>query len=455
MADTQTLSKIAADIEPTAPTPSTAFPPVSDRYRYYAVTILLLGYVLSYVDRQIVTILAEPIKRDLGLADWQLGAMTGLAFAVFYTGLGLPIARLAERVSRPLLIAGSMVLWSLFTMLCGRADTFVHMLLARMGVGFGEAGCNPAAHALIADYAAPEKRASSLAMYNLGIPIGTLLGLAMGGLMVDAVGWRLAFVIAGAPGILLGLVALLTLREPRASVAAHLRAPPVSFVDTLKALSGKKSYWLAACGAGGIAFVGYGQSAFIAPFFMRVHGAELAAMASQFGLKPAGFLGLSLGLLQGTAGFIGTLLGGFLADRLGRRDARALATIPAVACMLGIPFYFLIFTTPSVLVSLGLSAVAFMIGSMWYGPVYNIAQAVAPPASRATAAAIMILILSLVGIGLGPITMGVISDLIGQFAGKGSAEGLRYALLVSPIGLVVASPLFWLARTRIRRDLGV
>ena len=194
--------------------------PFNARYRAFALSILLGAYILSFLDRQVVSILAEPIKKDLGLADWQLGMLTGLAFALFYTTLGIPIARLAERFSRPWIIAASMALWSGFTVLSGRAQTFPQMLIARMGVGFGEAGCNPCAHSLIADYTPKEKRASALATYSLGIPIGTLLGLVMGGLIADAYGWRTAFFVAGAPGLVLALVAGLFLKEPRQHMAA-------------------------------------------------------------------------------------------------------------------------------------------------------------------------------------------------------------------------------------------
>ncbi len=205
--------------------------PFDARYRAFALAILLAAYILSFLDRQIVSILAEPIKRDLGLHDWQLGMLTGLAFALFYTTLGIPIARLAERYSRPWIIGGSIALWSLFTVLSGRAQTFPQMLIARMGVGVGEAGCNPCAHSLIADYTPKEKRASALATYSLGIPIGSLLGLVMGGLIADAYGWRTAFFVAGGPGLLLAVIAVVFLKEPRnymtaAATAQAEAAPP-------------------------------------------------------------------------------------------------------------------------------------------------------------------------------------------------------------------------------------
>src|SRR5258706_12019253 len=191
-------------IAPSAVTDAPASPAIGqitgEKHRY--ILLLLLGaYTLSFLDRQVVTILAEPIKVDLRLSDTQVGMLTGLAFAVFYTFLGIPIARLADRFSRPMIIAVSMTLWSAFTLLSGRAQNFAVMGIARLGVGFGEAGCNPCAHSLIADITPPEKRASALAFYSLGVPIGTILGLVLGGVIADAYGWRSAFLVAGAPGV--------------------------------------------------------------------------------------------------------------------------------------------------------------------------------------------------------------------------------------------------------------
>ena len=168
-------------------------PPLAAPKRRYALTVLLVIYILNFLDRQVVNILAEPIKLELGLADWQVGVLTGLAFALFYTFLGLPIARLAERGNRVKIISVAVAIWSLFTMACGLATNFVQLLLARIGVGVGEAGCTPPAHSLISDYAPKEKRASALAFYSLGIPLGSLAGMALGGLIADAYGWRAAF----------------------------------------------------------------------------------------------------------------------------------------------------------------------------------------------------------------------------------------------------------------------
>jgi len=257
-------------------TPSPVINPVSTGYRRYALWVLLIIYTLNFLDRQVVNILAEPIKRDLGLADWQLGMMTGLAFAIFYTVLGIPIARIAETKNRPFIIGASVAAWSAFTVLCGFTQNFWQLILMRIGVGVGEAGCTPPAHSLITDYVPKEKRASSIAFYSIGTPLGTLAGMAMGGLVADAYGWRVAFMVAGAPGILFALVAAFTLIEPRRQLAADIAAraaQQISFGAALAVLAAKKTFWLVALAASIKAFIGYGQAPFAASFFFRNHTA--------------------------------------------------------------------------------------------------------------------------------------------------------------------------------------
>ena len=219
--------------------PTAAALPFTRAYTRYAMGLLLAIYIVNFLDRQVVNILAEPIKNDLGLADWQLGFMSGLAFAVFYTVLGIPIARLAERRHRPIIIGASVAAWSGFTALCGAAQNFTQLVACRIGVGVGEAGCTPPAHSLIVDYVPKEKRASALAFYSMGTPLGGLVGMIMGGLVADAYGWRAAFLMAGVPGILFALLVLTTLEEPRRLLgrhAAHVKAAAASFGRPLKVL---------------------------------------------------------------------------------------------------------------------------------------------------------------------------------------------------------------------------
>lgn len=437
---------------PTAPAAS----PVSPRYRRYALSVLLVIYILNFLDRQIVAILAEPIKHDLGLADWQLGVMTGLAFAVFYTVLGIPIARLAETGNRPRIIASAAAVWSLFTIACGFTQNFVQLVLCRIGVGVGEAGCTPPAHSLISDYTPREKRASALAFYSLGTPIGGLVGMAMGGVIADLWGWRAAFLVAGAPGILMAIVAATTLSEPRRKLHADLaaqRAARPSFAEAMAEIRGKRTFWLIAFAAAIKAFIGYGAAAFLAPFFFRNHATELAGIAADFGLGVTGFLGIALGIVLGVTGAIGTFMGGYLADRYGTRDLRAYVAIPAVSTLMGIPFYVGGLLVDSAWLALFLFAFPPVLNTLWYGPGYAAVQGLVRPESRATATAVLLFLINLIGLGLGPLGVGAVSDLISGPMGLGTAEGVRWSLMIFIMFGAVASGLFWLARRTIREEM--
>lgn len=436
--------------------PSPVINPVSAGYRRYALWVLLIIYTLNFLDRQVVNILAEPIKRDLGLADWQLGMMTGLAFAIFYTVLGIPIARLAETRNRPMIIGASVAAWSAFTVLCGFTQNFWQLILARIGVGVGEAGCTPPAHSLITDYVPKEKRASAIAFYSIGTPLGTLVGMAMGGLVADAYGWRVAFMVAGAPGVIFALIAAFTLVEPRRQLAADIAAraaSKISFGAALAVLATKKTFWLVALAASIKAFVGYGHAPFTASYFFRNHGPEVAELAAGFGLKSAGFLGLALGLIGGTAGVIGAWLGGLLADRLGAKDLRAYVIVPAIASLVAIPFFILAVSVDSPMAAIGILSVPVLLGTLWYGPVYATAQSIVDPAMRATASAVLLLIINLIGLGLGPVAVGALSDLLAGHFGLGEAQGVRWALILSTLLGLVAFALFWTARKTIREDM--
>jgi MFS family permease len=431
---------------------------VTASYRRYAVALLFLFYVFNFIDRQIVTILAEPIKRDLEIADWQLGLMTGTAFAIFYCTLGVPIARLAERRNRPWIISLSLTAWSGFTALCGLAQNFWQLVLARIGVGVGEAGCTPPAHSLIADYTPKAQRASAMAFYSMGNPVGALIGVVTGGLVADAFGWRTAFLLVGLPGILLAIVAVLTLIEPRLKQAAGVaraaaQAPQSSFGDVLKLLWRKRTFWYMAFAVSIVAFVGYGHAPFGASFFLRVHGAEIGRLAGQFGLGPIGFVGLSLGLILGVSAGVGVFLGGIIADRFGARDLRAYMSIPGLAVLASVPIYTVALLMPSFLPILPILAVNSILVSLWQGPVYATVQNIAPVHMRATAASIFLFIANLVGLGLGPLAVGLTSDILAGPFGLGSAEGVRWALIGSQFLAIPAFVCFWLARRTIREEM--
>ena len=251
--------------------------PYARTYVRYAMWLLLAIYIVNFLNRQIITILAEPIKLELSLADWQLGLLTGLAFAMLYTILGIPIARVAEHSNRPRIISAAAVIWSGFTLLCGVAGNFWQILLFRLGMGAGIAGCTPPAHSLIVDYHPLEKRASAIAFYSLGGPIGALVGLVMGGLVYDAYGWRFAFFVAGVPGLVLGVVAFFTLREPRRILGLHVAkaaASAATFGQTLAYLSQRRTYWYAAAGVSFLSFAS--GAAFMPSFYLRNHTDEVS-----------------------------------------------------------------------------------------------------------------------------------------------------------------------------------
>ncbi len=282
----------------------------------------------------------------------------------------------------------------------------VHLLLARIGVGFGEAGCTPPAHSLITDYTPREKRASALAYYHLGTPIGSLIGTICGGFIADQWGWRAAFYIAGAPGLVFALVTLFTLVEPRrrlkALVAAQQANSP-SFFDAIAELRRKRTFWLLAGGASVLAFNGYGATAFSALFFANAHGQELATIAAQWGMKPLTLYALSAGISGGLAGVLGVWIGGALSDHFGKRDVRGQMTLPAVAGLISIPAYAAALFAPSYWLALALFTIPTLLSQIWYGPVYGNVQGLVHPRTRATAAAVLLFIINLIGLGLGPL----------------------------------------------------
>ncbi len=427
---------------------------VSPAYRRYVMCLLLGIYILNFVDRQIVNILAEPIKQDLGLADWQLGMMGGLAFAVLYTTLGIPISLMAERRSRPFIIATAIAVWSAFTALCGLAQNFLQLVLARIGVGVGEAGCTPPAHSLIMDYAPPEKRSSALAFYGMGVPIGGLLGMAIGGIVADAYGWRTAFLIAAAPGIVFCLLTFVTLKEPR-DIGLVVIAPPdlqrVTMRETLRVLLSKRSFPFISAGIAINSFVSVGTSLFMASFFLRLHGDEVARLGAQFGLEPIAFLGVALGLIHGIFGTLGMWCGGQFADIFGAKDRRWYMWGSAIAALLFVGPFVLAITTGSLLVSLAAFAVSSIASLLHYGPSITAALSIAPPRMRAPASALQLFFTNLVGLGLGPIAVGAFSDHLAVSLGVN--QGLRWAIVYCSFVGVIAAGMFMMAARTLREDM--
>lgn len=419
---------------------------------------LLAIYTLSFVDRQIINILAEPIKQELRLADWQLGALTGLAFAILYTGLGVPIARLADRHDRVRIITIALVVWSLFTAVSAFARNFIELALARVGVGAGEAGCNPAAHSLITDIVPKAKRASALAFYALGIPIGSFAGLAIGGIIADQYGWRAALLVAGIPGIMLALVFVAIVRDPRSQTDAASDDRP-TLRHAMTRLGGSRAYWLISFGSAAMALISYGQLGFMGSFFLRIHGTELAAIAADVSrvtgvtTGPMTIVGVGLASVIGVAGVFGTILGGRLADRGARADAAAYARVPAIAALISVPLYVVAFGAGSAVLAMGLLVLPKMLAAIWYGPVFAATQSLVAPRERATAAAVQMFITNLIGLGFGPLLVGMMSDFFAGPLGFGSAEGVRAALMATAGAALAAGLLFAAAAPALRREI--
>jgi MFS family permease len=417
-------------------------PEFSRAYTRYALGLLLVVYVLNFLDRQVVAILLEAIRKDLDLSDAQLGAFSGIAFAALYSTLGIPIARWADRGVRRTIIALALFAWSAMTALQGLAPSFLWLVAARVGVGIGEAGCSPPAHSLIADLFEPKRRATALSIYALGIPLGGAIGLAGGGWLREAFDWRTALMIVGLPGIVLAVLVRLTLREPTRGwwEGGRTNREPPPLRDVARLLWARGAFVHMSIAGALHALYGYGAAAFHPVFFERVHG-----------LSPLE-IGYALGAIAATTGVLGTFLGGWLTDRSSARDARWYAWLPALGTAAGIPFVFLFYLWPSGWGALALAALPAVLGGLYLGPTFAVTQALVPPAMRAQAAAVLLLILNLVGMGLGPSLVGVLSTAL---APRFAEESIRFALLACVATGAAWSTLHYLAAARtLRADLG-
>ena len=407
----------------------------TSRYSYFVLGVLTIVYTFNFIDRQIIAILSPAIKEDLGLSDSMLGLLKGLAFAVLYTTLGIPIAWLADRWNRVNIVAISLALWSGFTALSGLAANAVQLAAARVGVGIGEAGCSPPAHSLISDYFPKEKRASALAVYSLGIPFGQMFAFLAGGWVLENLGWRNAFFVVGIPGILLAIIMKLTVREPirGAQDKAAAMAPQIKFVDGLKQLMTIPSYWGIIAAVTLASFTGYGTGLWIVDFFRRTHELSYTEIT------------LPLALLNGVAYGIGTYLGGYLTDRWGRKDKGAYAWLPAIGMLITIPCGWLSLWSPTPLWAFIWSA-PFLVGLGFYlGPSFSLVQTLAPLKLRAFATAFFFLILNLIALGFGPLWVGALSDIFA--ASYGEVTGLRIALTtLGAFSLAGAGAFYWTSR---------
>jgi len=384
----------------------------------YALGLLVVVYIFNFIDRSILSILLEPIKEEFHVSDTYLGFLSGIAFAAFYTLMGIPIARWADTGRRTRIIALAIFVWSGMTALQGAARSFAQLAMARVGVGVGEAGCSPPAHSLISDYFPPERRATALAIYALGIPIGSGIGNLTGGWINEWFDWRTAFVVVGLPGLALALLVRFTLPEPVRGVYDDLatrsaKQRPVR--EVLKFIWGLRSFRHMSFAAALHSFYAYGVGAFIAAFFMRSHGVA------------SGELGTWLAVIACTGGVAGTFFGGYLSDRLSQYDVRWQLWVPALATAISVPFSFFVYLWPDGHTALLLSFPGSVLGGMWLGPTFAMTQTLVPPIMRATASAILLFIINIIGLGLGPQGTGILSDLLEPAFGT---ESLRYSLLI-------------------------
>lgn len=408
-----------------------------DSKRTGVMVLLLIVGILNFVDRQIVGVLAVPIKADLGLTDTELGLMGGLAFALFYASLGIPIATLSDRFSRSWIITICLAVWSAMTALCGMAQSFWHLFAARVGVGVGEAGGGPATYSLISDYFPPHQRARALGAYSFSIPVGSALGVMVGGTIASEIDWRAAFVIVGSLGILLAPIFRLVVREPERGRYDSAVTDAASFGQTMRLLASKPSFWLLSLGAACATMVAYGLFFWLPSFFVRSYGLSLLDASLAFG---------SLLLIGGIPGI---WLGGYVADRIGPARKSAYASLPAIAFLFTVPLYAFGVLAPSFTVMFVVMIIPIALGLAWVGPVIAAIQHVVKPNMRATASAVLLLITNIVGLGIGTVLIGYGSD---YFEAQFGADALRYAILGASGFYLGGAILFFCAAPRLDRD---
>ena len=386
--------------------------------------LLLLAYVFNFLDRTILNILAGPIIADLKLSDTEFGAITGLAFAILYSVLGVPLALLADRTRRSWVVAGALAVWSGFTALCGTAASFGQLFLYRLGVGVGEAGGVAPSYALIADYFPPQKRARALAVFSLGVPLGLAGGTLIGAYLASWIDWRAAFLAMGIAGLLLAPVVLLLVKDPPRAA----RPQGQSLAQAFPMVARKPTFWLMALAASCSSLAGYGLAAWTPSVLERSFG---------LGLIDRGHFLASLFLIGGTAG---VFAGGWLADRLGQADRSWYARLPAIAWLITAPVFVAGLLAPNLWLAWPLLLIPNALNILWLGPVTTAVQHLVPQPMRATASASYLLIINLIGLGIGPVLIGALSELFRERLGT---EALRYAA-VSVCGFYIVAALLML-----------
>ena len=414
--------------------PTNNFEQVSNRYLNYVLVMLTLIYAFNFADRQILVILQESIKKEMQLSDTELGLLSGLLFAIFYVTMGIPIARYADKGNRRNIVAGSLGLWSIMTAISGYCGNFIQLILARIGVGLGQSGESPAAHAMISDYFPLEKRTTALSIYSTGLYIGILVAFLMGGYLNQYFGWRTAFLVMGVPGIIFSLLFYVTVKEPKMG-ATDLRGSTSgnrnSLRTALKLLFSNKVFLCLTIATALHVFSIYALLNWTPSFLSRLHGMKTID------------IGVSLGLIFGIGGATGTYVRRLLTVRLGKGDKRQYLEVPAYSVLISILFTAgaLFFQNNYLtLFCLGISA---FLQSMYLGPFIAIAHSLVPASMRALSSAILFFMLNLFGLGFGPLVIGIISDLLKPSLG---IESLRWALSIILLVNVASAALFFAAK---------
>jgi len=412
------------------------------RYRSYVLTVLTAVYTLSFMDRSALGLLMQDIKEELVLSDTQLGFLTGVAFALFYATAGLPLARWADRGDRVTVVAFSIGLWGVMVALTSAVANFAQILMVRIGAAVGEAGCFPPSSSLLGDYYPVAQRIRALSIYMMGISFNVVISLMVAGWVSELYGWRTAFLVIGLPGLAMSILVIATVRDPRrhrqgSGARAH-RASPPPVGSVLSILWRQRTYRRILVATTLANFVGIGLSQWYASFFIRSHQAA------------TGELGLWMGLAGGLGGAVGTYGGGYLAERFLADNPRGQTRLIALCVALIFPFTVLMLCVPTKTAALVMLVPVYMCSLAIYGPVVALLQRLVDERIRAVALAVFLFALNLVGMGLGPQAIGILSDLLNSTLGS---DALRVAMLAASAVILLAAYGFFLAGRDVEVDL--
>lgn len=411
-------------------------------YKRYALAALTSVYMLNLVDRGLIMLLLQPIKEDLLLSDTQLGMLTGIAFGLFYATLGLPIARWADRGNRVTITSLAIGLWGLTVMACLFVTSFLQLVVARMAAAVGESGCKPPTYSLVGDYySAPAERTRAMAIYLTGNPLSSLVSFVIGGWLAELYGWRMTFFIMGIPGLLLAVLVKMTVVEPRTRTEfarQHPQGAVPSTGEVLRTLWRQPSFRHLSIALTLLYAMCSGLAPWYAAFLMRSHGMSTAE------------LGVWLGLIFSLAGLAGVLMGGYAASRWFGSNERGQMRMSAIAIVAVVPCFVAFLTLPHKYQALFSLIPLMMIFSFFLGPTYTLMQRLVVDEMRATMMATVMLLANLVGFGVGPQLVGILSDLLAPSLGT---DALRYAMLIMSLVGLWAAVHFWIVSNNVQRDL--